>query len=114
MKVVTWNVNGIRARELQVVEWLEREKPDVLCLQELKAADEAFPTLALKAAGYGAVWHGQKSWNGVAILERGADPVETRRGLPGEPDSHNHTGQQDHVHQNWQRLQEARAIIRKG
>ena len=63
-----------------------RRTPDIVCLQELKAPDEKFPAAALRAAGYGAVWHGQKSWNGVAILARGAEPVETRRGLPGDPD----------------------------
>ena len=65
--------------------WRKRT-PDIVCLQELKAPDEKFPAAALRAAGYGAVWHGQKSWNGVAILARGAEPVETRRGLPGDPD----------------------------
>lgn len=89
MKVATFNVNGIRSRLGNLLEWLEREKPEVVCLQELKAPDEAFPVLALRSAGYGAVWHGQKSWNGVAILARGCEPVETRRGLPGgEGDSH--------------------------
>ena len=66
--------------------WLARESPDIVCLQELKAPDERFPSLALRAAGYGAIWHGQLSWNGVAILARGADPQERRRGLPGDPD----------------------------
>lgn len=89
MKIATYNVNGIRARLANLLEWLEREQPDVACLQELKAPDDAFPAVAIKAAGYGAIWHGQKSWNGVAILARGADPVETRRGLPeGDDDSH--------------------------
>ena len=83
MKIATYNVNGIRSRLSNLVEWLEREQPDVACLQELKAVDEAFPELMLKAAGYESVWHGQKSWNGVAILARGTKPVETRRGLPG-------------------------------
>src|SRR5512135_559580 len=89
MKVATFNVNGIRSRLGNLLEWLEREKPEVVCLQELKAPDEAFPVLALRSAGYGAVWHGQKSWNGVAILAHESDPVETRRGLPdGTDDSH--------------------------
>ena len=66
--------------------WLQEPAADIVCLQELKAPDEKFPTAALRAAGYGAVWHGQKSWNGVAILARGGEPVETRRGLPGDPD----------------------------
>ena len=66
--------------------WLEEKQPDVVCLQELKAPDEKFPEAALRDAGYRAIWHGQKSWNGVAILARGATPVEVRRGLPGDPD----------------------------
>jgi exodeoxyribonuclease-3 len=89
MKIATYNVNGIRSRLPNLLEWLQRESPDVACLQELKALDESFPMLALKAAGYEAIWHGQKSWNGVAILARGVVPVETRRGLPeGDGDSH--------------------------
>ncbi len=89
MKIATFNVNGIRARLPNLLEWLNREAPDVVCLQELKAADEAFPAMALEAAGYRSVWHGQKSWNGVAILARGCLPVENRRGLPGnDEDSH--------------------------
>jgi len=89
MKIATYNVNGIRSRLPNLLEWLQRESPDVACLQELKAVDESFPMLALKAAGYEAIWHGQKSWNGVAILARGVVPVETRRGLPeGDGDSH--------------------------
>src|SRR5207342_3429210 len=66
--------------------WLAETAPDVVCLQELKAPQEKFPEAALRQAGYGAIWHGQKSWNGVAILARGADPIETTRGLPGDPD----------------------------
>lgn len=89
MKIATFNVNGIRSRLPNLLEWLEREAPDVVCLQELKAPDDAFPSVPILAAGYHAVWHGQKSWNGVAILARGAQPVETRRGLPGgEADTH--------------------------
>ena len=89
MKIATYNVNGIRSRLPNLLEWLQRETPDVVCLQELKASDEAFPMLAIKGAGYEATWHGQKSWNGVAILSRGTKPVETRRGLPeGAEDSH--------------------------
>lgn len=83
MKIATYNVNGIRSRIANLLEWLEKEAPDVVCLQELKASDEAFPAVALEAVGYGAVWHGQKSWNGVAILARGRKPIESRRGLPG-------------------------------
>ena len=89
MKIATFNVNGIRARLGNLLEWLDREKPDVACLQELKAVDDAFPVMAIKAAGYNAIWNGQKSWNGVAILSRGAQPVETCRKLPGgDEDSH--------------------------
>ena len=89
MKIATFNVNGIRSRLPNLLEWLERETPDVVCLQELKAPDEAFPADAIRAAGYSAIWYGQKSWNGVAILARGSRPVETRRGLPeGHDDSH--------------------------
>jgi exodeoxyribonuclease-3 len=65
---------------------LEETEPDTVCLQELKAPDEKFPLAAIEQAGYGAIWHGQKSWNGVAILARGSQPEETRRGLPGDPD----------------------------
>jgi exodeoxyribonuclease III len=86
MRIATFNINGINGRLSLLLEWLESTRPDVVCLQELKAPDEKFPEAALERAGYGAVWHGQKSWNGVAILQRGRVPVETRRGLPGDPD----------------------------
>lgn len=86
LKIATFNINGIRARRTNLLEWLEREQPDVVCLQELKAQDADFPIDDIRAAGYGAIWHGQKSWNGVAILSRGDDPLEIRRGLPGDPD----------------------------
>jgi exodeoxyribonuclease III len=86
MKIATFNINGIGARLPRLLEWLERESPDVACLQELKAPDQNFPIVALRAAGYGAIWHGQTSFNGVAILAKNADPVEIRRGLPGDPD----------------------------
>lgn len=89
MKIATFNINGIRARLPALLEWLEREAPDVACLQELKTTDAAFPADEIRAAGYGVIWHGQKSWNGVAILARDTEPVETRRGLPGfEKDEH--------------------------
>ena len=84
-KIATFNINGIRSRLPHLLAWLEREAPDIACLQELKARDEAFPVAEIEAAGYGALWHGQVSWNGVAILARGSEPVESRRGLPGEP-----------------------------
>ncbi|HUL57248.1 MAG TPA: exodeoxyribonuclease III [Usitatibacter sp.] len=86
MKIATFNVNGIGSRLAHLLLWLEKERPDVACLQELKATDLAFPAKDIKAMGYGAIWHGQQSWNGVAILARGAKPVETRRGLPDDPD----------------------------
>jgi exodeoxyribonuclease-3 len=86
LKIATFNVNGIRSRLAPLLQWLEKEQPDIACLQELKAPDDAFPIDAIREAGYGAIWHGQRSWNGVAILAKGADPVESRRGLPGDPD----------------------------
>jgi exodeoxyribonuclease III len=86
MKIATYNVNGIGARLPRLLEWLEETQPDVACLQELKAPDERFPAAEIGAAGYGAVWHGQKSWNGVAILAKGQEPRERRRGLPDDPD----------------------------
>ena len=85
-KVATFNINGIRSRLPALLEWLGRERPDVVCLQELKAPDDAFPADAISKAGYGAVWHGQKAWNGVAILARGEDPLLSRKGLPDDPD----------------------------
>jgi exodeoxyribonuclease III len=86
VKVATYNVNGIGARESNLLDWLRRESPDVACLQELKAPDNRFPAAALAGIGYGSIWHGEMSWNGVAILAKGVFPVETRRGLPGDPD----------------------------
>jgi len=86
MKIATFNVNGVNGRLPVLLRWLEEYKPDVACLQELKAPQEKFPEAAIRQAGYGAIWHGQKSWNGVAILARGLDPIENRRGLPGDPD----------------------------
>ena len=86
MKLATFNLNGIRARLPRLVEWLEREKPEIVCLQELKCADESLPIADVEACGYGAVWHGQKGFNGVAILARGDTPKLRRVGLPGDPD----------------------------
>jgi exodeoxyribonuclease III len=86
VRIATYNVNGVNGRLPVLLRWLHETAPDVVCLQELKAPDEKFPERAIRDAGYGAIWHGQKSWNGVAILARGCDPVETRRGLPGDPD----------------------------
>ena len=85
LKLATFNVNSIGTRLPHLLAWLQREQPDVVALQELKAVDAAFPAAELEAAGYGALWHGQRSWNGVALLARGAVPVESRRGLPGDP-----------------------------
>lgn len=86
MKIATFNVNGINGRLTVLLRWLTEAQPDVVCLQELKSPDIKFPEGALNDAGYGCVWNGQKSWNGVAILAKNADPVETRRSLPGDPD----------------------------
>jgi exodeoxyribonuclease-3 len=86
MKIATFNVNGITARLPRLLEWLAETSPDVVCLQELKTSDETFPATALRDAGYSAAWHGQKGFNGVAVLARGDDLVERRRGLPGDPD----------------------------
>jgi exodeoxyribonuclease-3 len=86
MKIATFNVNNIRKRLPNLIDWLRRAKPDAVCLQELKTTDREFPTDALRKVGYNAVWRGEKSWNGVAILARGATPVITRTELPGDPD----------------------------
>src|ERR1700736_1600185 len=86
MKIVTYNVNGIGARLPNLLRWLGETAPDVVCLQELKTPQEKFPEAAIRGAGYGAIWHGQKSWNGVAILARNSEPAEIRRALPGDPD----------------------------
>ena len=86
MKLVTYNVNGIKARLPRLVEYLSEQQPDVVCLQELKASDESFPAAEIEGAGYRAVWHGQKGFNGVAVLSRGEPPVERQRGLAGEPE----------------------------
>jgi exodeoxyribonuclease-3 len=86
MKIATYNVNGIASRLPRLLEWLEATRPDVACLQELKAPHEGFPADAIRKAGYDAVWAGQKSFNGVAILARGSLPIERVRVLPGDPD----------------------------
>ena len=86
MKIATFNVNNINKRLANLRAWLRAARPDVVCLQELKAADREFPKAAIEQAGYGAVWRGQKSWNGVAILARGCDPIVTRTELPGDAD----------------------------
>ena len=86
MKIATYNVNGINGRLPVLLRWLAESRPDIVCLQELKAPQEKFPATAIADAGYEAIWHGQKSWNGVAILSRVGTPIETRRGLPDDPD----------------------------
>ena len=86
MRIVTYNVNGIKARLPRLIEYLTEQKPDIVCLQELKSADDGFPEADIRDAGYGALWHGQKGFNGVAILARDATPVERQRGLAGEDD----------------------------
>src|SRR5688500_8020786 len=86
MKIATYNVNGVNGRLPVLLRWLEEAQPDIVCLQELKAPDEKFPQAQIHELGYDAIWHGQKSWNGVAILSRVGEVRETRRGLPGDPD----------------------------
>lgn len=85
MKIATYNVNSVNARLPVLLRWLAETKPDVVCLQELKAVQENFPEQAINDAGYSAIWHGQKAWNGVAILSRGGNLSERRRVLPGDP-----------------------------
>src|ERR1044072_7013088 len=88
MKIVTYNLNGIRARLPRLVEYLAQRKPAALCLQEIKCDDDAFPIADIRAAGYDGVWHGQKGFNGVAILSPAGRTVALRRqGLPGDPDA---------------------------
>ncbi|KAA9035898.1 exodeoxyribonuclease III [Ginsengibacter hankyongi] len=86
MKIATYNVNGVNGRLPVLLRWLNETSPDVVCLQELKAPQEKFPEKAIQDAGYNAIWHGQKSWNGVAILARDVQPQEVRRALPGDPE----------------------------
>ena len=84
LKIATFNVNGVRSRLAHLLLWLERESPDIACLQELKAESQGFPMLDIRARGYEAIWHGQKSWNGVAILAK-VKPTEIGRAMPGDP-----------------------------
>jgi exodeoxyribonuclease-3 len=86
MRIATYNVNGVNGHLPVLLRWLGETSPDIVCLQELKAPQEKFPEQAIRDAGYHAVWHGQKSWNGVAILARSGVPLEVRRGLPGDPE----------------------------
>ena len=89
MKLATYNVNSVNARLPVLLRWLGETQPDVVCLQELKAPQDKFPEQVIRDAGYGVIWHGQKSYNGVAILARGREPEEVQRGLPGDPnDTH--------------------------
>jgi exodeoxyribonuclease-3 len=85
VRIATFNINNINKRLPNLIDWLQTASPDAVCLQELKAEQDAFPVAALEAAGYGAVWRGQRSWNGVAILAKGSTPILTRRALPGDP-----------------------------
>src|SRR5580698_10815124 len=87
MTIATLNINNVNKRLDNLVTWLAQTEPDVVCLQELKAEQSAFPATALRALGYGAVWQGERSWNGVAILARGCEPVLTRSSLPGNPEN---------------------------
>ena len=86
MKIATYNVNGVNGRLPVLLRWLEEARPDVACLQELKAPQEKFPEEAIKEIGYHAIWHGQKSWNGVAILSKSSNIEEVKRVLPGDPE----------------------------
>ena len=79
MKIATFNINNVNRRLSNLLAWLDAAKPDVVCLQELKAADREFPIAAIESAGYSATWRGQRTWNGVAILTRDAEPVVTHR-----------------------------------
>ena len=88
MKIATFNINNVNKRLPNLLAWLEKARPDVVCLQELKAEQRSFPVEALRALGYDGVWLGERSWNGVAILARGCEPVLTRSSLPGNPDDH--------------------------
>lgn len=85
IKIATFNINNVRKRLTNLLAWLKASEPDVVCLQELKSADGQFPRAEIEAAGYGAAWRGERSWNGVAILARGKEPLVTRRELPGDP-----------------------------
>ncbi len=85
LRIATYNINNVNRRLPNLLSWLELSRPDVVCLQELKAADDAFPIAAIKKSGYEAIWHGQKTWNGVAILSRRGQPILTRTALPDDP-----------------------------
>ena len=84
MKIATFNINNVNARLPNLLQWLKSARPDIVCLQELKCTDAEFPLAAIKKAGYHALWQGQKTWNGIAILSRNSAPVVTRTVLPGD------------------------------
>jgi len=86
MKIATYNVNGVNGRLPVLLKWLKEASPDIVCLQELKAPQERFPLQEINNAGYQAIWNGQKSWNGVAILAKNKEITEVQRSLPGDPD----------------------------
>ncbi|WP_092088262.1 exodeoxyribonuclease III [Bradyrhizobium brasilense] len=88
MKIATFNINNVNRRLPNLLRWLKSARPDIVSLQELKASDVEFPAAAIEQAGYGAVWQGQKTWNGVAILARKAEPVLIRTALPGDAGDH--------------------------
>src|SRR4029077_8757410 len=88
MKIATFNINNINRRLPNLLRWLQQTKPDIVAVQEMKSTDDDFPSSSIENAGYGAVWRGQKTWNGVAILARNADPVLIRTELPGDPGDH--------------------------
>lgn len=86
MKIASYNINGVKARLPRLIEWLEEQRPTVACLQEIKSSDETFPAEEFRKIGYELIWHGQKGFNGVAILADGVEPIEQQRGLPGDAD----------------------------
>src|SRR4051794_20445841 len=86
MKIAAFNINNVNRRLPNLLAWLNKANPDIVCLRELKCAADALPRGDIERAGYRAVWRGQRTWNGVAILARGVEPVVTRRALPGDPD----------------------------
>ena len=85
MKIATYNVNGVNGRLPVLLRWLKEAQPDIVCLQELKAPQEKFPLADIRKAGYGAIWHGQKAWNGVAIFRAAPTPSRRGAGFPATP-----------------------------
>src|SRR5437660_6061181 len=108
MKIATFNINNVNKRFPNLLAWLRSARPDVACLQELKSTDADFPIAALRRAGYEAVWKGQKSWNGVAILAHGTTPIVTRTELPGDP-----ADAQSRPHASMRRLQRPGWLYRR-